>query len=159
MNLILNGRWLLAMICLLCAGAGYADNRYIESIASEKSYADTVIALRNAINAGNAKIFQEVDHRNNAVGTDVKLVPSRVFIFGNPKVGARLMECAPLAAVELPLRMLIREDSQTQTRLYWVKASTLLERYEDSPSDECRVLADRIDSHLEDLASTAAKAE
>lgn len=159
MNLILNGRSLLAMICLLCASAGYAENRYVESIASEESYADTVVALRNTINASNAKIFQEIDHRNNAVGTDVKLVPSRVFIFGNPKVGARLMECAPMAAVELPLRMLIREDSQSQTGLYWVKASTLLERYQDSPSDDCRALADRIDSHLKDLAKAAAKAE
>lgn len=128
----------------------------LESRDSAKDYAQTVVTLREALHGANLKIFLEVDHRANAINTDVDLPPSRVFVFGSPEVGSYLMKCAPLAGVDLPMRMLVRKDSDGQVRLYWTPASELLARYEDDLSEECQALAAKVDSALEKLALTAA---
>lgn len=134
----------------------------LEAQVSMKDYAQTVVALRETINGTSAKIFQEIDHTNNAVGMDIELAPSRVFIFGNPTVGSRLMECVPLVAIDLPLRMLVREDDDGQTRLYWTRATRLMARHSGGPgnlSKACQELALKVDKTLAEIAREAAEQE
>ena len=128
----------------------------LESQVSAKDYAQTVVALRETINSTDAKIFQEVDHRNNAVGKGAELPSSRVFIFGNPKVDTSLMECAPMAAADLPMHMLVRKDEDGRTRLYWTKATELIGRHSDNLSKECQELALKLNVTLEEIARQAA---
>lgn len=128
----------------------------LESQVSAGDYSQTVVALRGTLNGAGLKIFQEVDHRNNAVGISAEFAPSRVFIFGNPKVGTRLMQCAPLVGLDLPLRMLVRRDSDGRTYLYWTPASTLMARYSSSLSEDCQALAAKVDETLAALALKAA---
>lgn len=146
------GLWLFALSAL-------AQPDGLESQVSKRDYAQTVVALRETLNGARVKIFQEVDHRNNAIEADSDFPPTRVFIFGNPKVGTPLMQCAPLVGLDLPMRMLVRRDSEGQTRLYWTRASTLLARYSSSLSEECRRLAARVDANLAALARKASGAD
>lgn len=136
-----------------------AEPESLKSQVSAKKYSDTVVALRAALNGSSAKIFQEIDHRNNAVNLDLELRPSRVFIFGNPEASTRLMQCAPLMALDLPLRMLVRQDEDGHTRLYWTETGALVERYSDGQGEACRDLADKVDSNLSEIARKAAGVE
>lgn len=157
MNMKLTGVT-LALTALLALPA-QAGPDGLESQVSAKDHAQTVVALRKALNASEAKIFQEIDHRSNAIDTEVKLPPSHVFIFGNPDVGSRLMACVPLAAVDLPMRMLVKSDGDDNTKLYWTSASALLARYSSGLSGECQKLAAQVDDRLARLARKAAVAD
>jgi uncharacterized protein (DUF302 family) len=49
-------------------------------------------------------------------------------LFGSPSAGTPVMEAAPLAALDLPLRILIWDDEK-QTKVSYVPPQVLAERY------------------------------
>lgn len=149
----------MAVLLMWFSAPVQADGKQLQSLGSAKDYAQTVVALRATLNGSSNKIFQEIDHHNSAMGMNVELSPSRVFIFGNPKVGTRLIQCAPLVALDLPQRMLVRRDSDGKTQVYWAKASTLLARYSTNLSEDCQALATEVDEELAELAAKAASGD
>lgn len=58
-----------------------------------------------------AEIFAEIDHAENAKKVGMRLDPTKVIIFGNPKVGTLLMQERREIAYELPLRIVIWTSS------------------------------------------------
>ncbi|MEM4080559.1 MAG: DUF302 domain-containing protein, partial [Metallosphaera sp.] len=58
-----------------------------------------------------AEIFAEIDHAENAKKVGMRLDPTKVIIFGNPKVGTVLMQERREIAYELPLRIVIWTSS------------------------------------------------
>ena len=48
--------------------------------------------------------------------------PAQVLIFGHAKAGTPLMVASPLLALDLPLRVLVREDADKKV---WVSYNTL----------------------------------
>jgi uncharacterized protein (DUF302 family) len=51
----------------------------------------------------------------------MKMPPTKLLIFGNPKAGTPLMLAAPSSAIDLPLKILIREDAQGKV---WLSYNT-----------------------------------
>lgn len=62
-------------------------------------------------------VFTTVDHAQNAAGADLALPPTRVVIFGNPRLGTPLMQCAQSIAIDLPQKMLIWENEDGQVNV------------------------------------------
>ncbi|MEL6815470.1 MAG: DUF302 domain-containing protein [Cyanobacteria bacterium J06598_3] len=62
-------------------------------------------------------VFTTVDHAQNASGAGLALRPTRVVIFGNPKLGTPLMACGQSLAIDLPQKMLIWEDEDGQVQV------------------------------------------
>jgi len=74
--------------------------------------ADQVEArLREALDAHGLQLFARIDHATGARKADVELEPNVLLIFGNTRVGTPLMQADPRVGIELPLRMLIWQDS------------------------------------------------
>ena len=73
------------------------------------SFADTVDRLARAITGAGMTIFARIDHAANALGVGMTMLPATVLIYGNPKGGTPIMVQAPLSALDLPLRVLVRE--------------------------------------------------
>jgi uncharacterized protein (DUF302 family) len=74
--------------------------------------ADQVEArLREALDAHRLQLFARIDHATGARMADVELEPNVLLIFGNTRVGTPLMQADPRVGIELPLRMLIWQDS------------------------------------------------
>lgn len=71
----------------------------------------TVAALRSAVEAKGLTIVAEVDHAAAAQAAGLELAPSVLLIFGNPKVGTPLMQAAPTAGLDLPLKVLVYADA------------------------------------------------
>ena len=67
--------------------------------------------LSEAIVAAGNTLFATVDQAAAARGAGFSLRPTTLIVFGNPKGGTPLMEAAPLFALELPLKLLVREDN------------------------------------------------
>jgi uncharacterized protein (DUF302 family) len=55
--------------------------------------------------------------------------PTKLLIFGNPKGGTPLMLAAPSSAIDLPLKILVREDAQGRVWVSYNSPAYLQERH------------------------------
>ena len=55
--------------------------------------------------------------------------PTKLLIFGSPKAGTPLMLAAPSIAIDLPLKILVWEDSQGKVRISYNSPEYLKERH------------------------------
>ncbi|WP_426231993.1 DUF302 domain-containing protein [Pararhizobium sp. DWP3-4] len=73
------------------------------------TFDDTLSAIMMAINKAGLTIFAEIDHAKVARENGMAMPETRVLIYGNPKAGTPVMLDTPLSALDLPLRILVRE--------------------------------------------------
>jgi Uncharacterized conserved protein len=59
--------------------------------------------------------------------------PTKLLIFGNPKGGTPLMLAAPSSAIDLPLKILVREDAQGRVWVSYNSPAYLQERHRLPP--------------------------
>jgi len=71
-------------------------------------------------------IFSRIDHAAGARAAGLAMPPATVLIYGHAKGGTPIMLAAPLAALDLPLRVLIREDEQGRTQLAFHPVADML---------------------------------
>jgi uncharacterized protein (DUF302 family) len=72
---------------------------------------ETVQKLTTTLEAKGVKVFELIDHSGEAKKAGLRMPPTKLLIFGNPKAGTPLMLAAPSAAIDLPLKILIAEDA------------------------------------------------
>lgn len=99
------------------------------TLKSRHSYSDTVALLQQSMTAGGNRIFCTIDQAAAAADVGMKLRPTTLILFGNPKGGTPLMEAFPEVALELPLKILIWEDAATVCVSY-TPASEIAARYQ-----------------------------
>ncbi len=85
--------------------------------SSPYSVEETEARFKQILEDKGLNLFATVDHAQNAAGAGLELPPTRVVIFGNPKLGTPLMQCQQTLAIDLPQKVLIWEDSQGQVQL------------------------------------------
>ncbi|AMD93207.1 hypothetical protein AXF15_08905 [Desulfomicrobium orale DSM 12838] len=98
-----------------------------------RSVSDMHAALLSRLAEMHIPVFCTIDHAENARGAGLEMPETRVVILGNPVVGTPLMQAAPDIALDLPLRILIRETSSGCELLYTPSAA-LADRYHLDPS-------------------------
>ena len=119
---------------------------------SRYTYADTVARLTKSIaDAGNT-IFATIDQAAAARGAGLALRPTMLLVFGNPKAGTPLMDGYPLAALDLPLKLLIWEEDAV-VHVAYVPASEVVARNSITGKD---ALIAAMDSALKGLATSIA---
>lgn len=77
---------------------------------SQHGVAETMDKLQAALEAKGVTIFARIDHAEGAKQAKLKLRPTQVLIFGNPKLGTPLMQASQTAAIDLPQKALVYED-------------------------------------------------
>jgi uncharacterized protein (DUF302 family) len=92
------------------------------------SVADTVSRLLAVVAAKGMKVFAVVDHSGEAQGVGLELRDTKLVIFGSPKAGTPVMVAAPLAALDLPLKVLVWAD-ESQTKVSYTAPRALATRY------------------------------
>jgi uncharacterized protein (DUF302 family) len=93
----------------------------ITSIPSHQSLDQTVDALTRILAARNITLFAFVDHSGEAAKVGMTMPPTKLLIFGNPRAGTPIMLAAPTAAIDLPLKILVHEDSEGKV---WITYNT-----------------------------------
>ena len=88
-----------------------ATNKGIIDRPSNHSVEQTVDRLKNILQSKGVTLFALVDHSGEAEKAGMKMPPTKLLIFGNPKAGTPLMLAAPRSAIDLPLKILIWEDA------------------------------------------------
>jgi uncharacterized protein (DUF302 family) len=92
------------------------------------SVEETVDRLSAMVKARGLKLFAVIDHSGEARAAGLELRDTKLVIFGSPAAGTPVMEAAPLAALDLPLKVLVWTDGQ-QTKLSYTAPATLAARY------------------------------
>jgi uncharacterized protein (DUF302 family) len=91
----------------------------VVSKTSPRSVADTVTKLTEMISAKGMKIFAVIDQSAEARAAGLDLRDTTLVIFGSPAAGTPVMDASPLAALDLPLKVLIwADDGQTKVAYY-----------------------------------------
>jgi len=82
---------------------GYVEHK------SAAPFAETVDLLVKAIERAGMQVFARIDHAAGARDVGMQMPPTVVLIYGHARGGTPVMQAAPAAALDLPLRVLIRE--------------------------------------------------
>ena len=85
--------------------------------ASESGFARTLSRLVEVIEAAGMRIFARIDHAAGAREVGLSMPPTVLILYGHPIGGTPIMLAAPQAALELPLRVLVREDADGLARI------------------------------------------
>jgi uncharacterized protein (DUF302 family) len=90
--------------------------------------AATVAALTELVTARHMKVFAVIDHSGEAEREGLELRDTKLVIFGSPAGGTPVMQAAPLAALDLPLKVLVWDDGG-QTRVSYTDPDVLAARH------------------------------
>lgn len=120
-------------------------------VESPNSVAETEKRLIGALDAAGLKLAARVDHAANAEGAGLKLPPTLLLIFGNPKAGTVLMEKNRTVGIDLPLKALIWE-AEGKVRLAYNDPAYLARRH---GIDEVDPVVAQVTQALQRLTSAA----
>ena len=84
---------------------------------SAYSVTETADRFEQLVNEKKMTFFARIDHAANADNVSLSLRPTQTLIFGNPKIGTPLMQCAPSVAIDLPQKALVWQDENGQVWL------------------------------------------
>jgi len=118
---------------------------------SNHSVDQTVERLKGILEAKGVTLFALVDHSGEAARVGMKMRPTKLLIFGSPKAGTPVMLAAPSSAIDLPLKILIREDNHGKVWVSYNSPEYLRERH-DVPKELLQNIA-----VVETLAAKAAE--
>jgi uncharacterized protein (DUF302 family) len=107
---------------------GDAFRNEIVTRLSPWSVTDTAARLSAIAAARGMKLFAEIDHSGEARATGLNLRDTTLVIFGDPETETPIMEVAPEAGLDLPLRVLVWSEAH-QTKVSYVAPTTLAARY------------------------------
>jgi uncharacterized protein (DUF302 family) len=98
-------------------------------IPSNHSVDETVTKLEGILQAKGIIPLALVDHSAEAAKAGMKMRPTKLLIFGNPRAGTPVMLAAPSSAIDLPLKILVWEDYQGKVWITYNSPSYLQERH------------------------------
>jgi uncharacterized protein (DUF302 family) len=91
--------------------------------------AETVARIIAELEARGMKLFTTIDHSGEARAAGLELRETKLVIFGNPRTGTPIMQAAPLAGLDLPLKVLVRADAG-RTCVSYTAPAELAARYQ-----------------------------
>jgi uncharacterized protein (DUF302 family) len=110
-----------------------ANDNGLVHLSSPYSVEETTKRLETLLVAKNIALFCHVDHSGEAEKVGVKMHPTQLLIFGNPKGGTPLMLAAPTVAIDLPLKALIWEVAGNKVWVTYNSAEYLQQRHNIPP--------------------------
>jgi uncharacterized protein (DUF302 family) len=123
----------------------------IVDVSSNRSVDQTVDRLKDILQSKGITLFALIDHSGEAEKAGMKMAPTKLLIFGSPRAGTPLMLAAPSIAIDLPLKILVWEDTQGKVWLSFNRPE-YLERRHDLPQNLVQNIA-----VVETLAAKAAE--
>ncbi len=105
----------------------------IVTVASRGSVDETVQRIERLLESRGVKLFAVIDHSGEAEKAGMKMPPTKLLIFGSPKAGTPLMLASPSVAIDLPLKILVAEDSAGSVSISYNSPAYLASRHDLPP--------------------------
>jgi uncharacterized protein (DUF302 family) len=117
------------LIALAVLSEGALADSGLLSVESRHDVPTTTDKLVATLEAKGIALFARIDHAAGAQSVDMELPPTVLVIFGTPKVGTPLMQCGRSVGIDLPLKALIWQDSDSKVWLTYNDPAYLGERH------------------------------
>jgi uncharacterized protein (DUF302 family) len=104
------------------------DEADVVTKLSPHPVADTVSKLAGMIRSKGIRLFAVIDQSAEARQAGLSLRETTLVIFGSPAAGTPVMAAAPLAALDLPLKVLVWDDDG-QTKVSYYSSAGLAARH------------------------------
>lgn len=107
---------LMLPLCLAWASPVRAEDGLLR-VAVSLPPTQALARLETLVAARGLQVFARIDHSAGAATAGLSLRPTLLLIFGHPKGGTPLMQCAQTVGIDLPLKALVWQDDSGRT---WV---------------------------------------
>jgi uncharacterized protein (DUF302 family) len=115
-------------ISLLALNPAMAGNGLVIK-RSPHSAAETLDRLTSILKKKGIRVFARVSHKNNAAGVGLKLRPTELLIFGNPKLGTHFFTSKQAAGIDLPMKALAWTDARGRVWLAYNDPAYIARRH------------------------------
>ncbi len=146
----------IGLIGLALTGCDNKKGAFIETVETQNTVSAAVAKLTAALPGKGLVLMETIDHAKNAKKAGLRLNPETVVIFGNPKIGTKLMQCNPSMGLDLPLRMLFTSSYEGKTTIMYTNPEywSLKHNIKDKT---CLGIIRQAHIALQELAEAAAK--
>ena len=121
---------------------------------SNYSVDETLDRLEASVKAKGMTVFARIDHAAGARRVGLELRPTELLIFGNPKIGTRLMQSNQQAGIDLPVKALAWADANGTVRLTINSPDYLTRRH---CINDQQAVVDKMTAALEKFAQGATR--
>ena len=90
---------------------------------------ETLDRLEAEVKTKGLTVFARIDHAAGAAAVGMTLLPTAVLIFGDAKGGTPLMQASQLIGIDLPLKVLVWQDTSGKTWLSYYDPGALAQRH------------------------------
>jgi uncharacterized protein (DUF302 family) len=118
---------------------------------SKYSVKETIDRLQAFLKEHGATIYARIDQQAEVLTAGMNLGPLEYLLFGNPKAGVALMNENPLAALDLPLKVIAWEDAEKKVWISYNESVYIEERYALSHTENSPINLDPLISKALDL--------
>lgn len=118
----------LAAVAVSSAAAHADDSGLVRKQSAHGVYA-TIDRLKGILEEKGLTIFADIDHSAGARRAGLELRPTRLLIFGNPKLGTPLMNASATTALDLPQKAVAFRDEDGQVWLVYNDPAYLQKRH------------------------------
>ncbi len=119
---------LLFLLLTLNFGITHANQELITK-ESHFSVAESLDKLESLLKKKGITVFARIDHASGAKSVGIKMRPTQLLIFGNPKMGSPLINENPIIGLDLPLKVLAWQDEAGKNWLSYLSPTVLKTRY------------------------------
>ncbi len=116
-----------------------------EGVATKRtsfSVEETVARLTRLVDEKGLVLFAVVDHSSEAAKVGLEMPGTKLVLFGSPAAGTPVMVASPLAALDLPLKVLVWADASGAVSVSYNTPDYLAARHH--LTDELRARLDAI---------------
>jgi uncharacterized protein (DUF302 family) len=99
------------------------------SIRSSFGPKETIDRLEAEIRGKGMEVFVRIDHAAGAAKVGLTLAPTELIIFGNARGGTPLMQSVQTVGIDLPLKILVWQDTANKTWLSYNEPSWIALRH------------------------------
>lgn len=125
----------LLMLLGFSAPVFAAGSSGLVQVESGHSVHATVLRMKRFLRQKHIPLFALIDHGKAARQAGVALRPTELLIFGNPKLGSKLMEVTQPIGLDLPLKALVWQDQAGRVWITYNDPRYLARRYGIAPSN------------------------
>ena len=105
-----------------------ADNGVV-TVPTHHTVEQAADKLAKLIEAKQIVLFARIDFAADAERAGLAMQPAQLLVFGNPRAGTPLMQAAPTAALDLPLKVLVWQDADGRVWLSYNATGYLQARH------------------------------
>jgi len=134
------------------AADGSSAENGLVSVPSTRSVKDTADKLASVLTSKGMTVFTRINHADGAKKVNKELRETEVVLFGNPKAGTPLMQCAQTMGIDLPQKALIWKDENDAVWLSYNDPRYLAARHN---MEGCEGALDKVSGALAKFAKAA----